>query len=177
MRLAADLEFFLRVEKWLIECRMIPKILFQKLDPRAQTPRYQTEGASGFDFHSLKEVTLRAGEVSLVPTGLAAEIPEGYEIQVRARSGLSLKAGVFLVNGIGTIDADYRGEIKIILSTLAFEPVVLPAGERIAQGILVKVEKALIEDVKELSPTLRDIGGFGSTGIAAKVPSLRDITN
>ena len=150
---------------------MALEILFQKLDPRAQIPRFQTPGASGFDFHSLKEVTLRAGEVVLVPTGLAVEIPEGYEIQVRARSGLSAKAGVFLVNGIGTIDSDYRGEIKIILSTLHLDPVVLPAGERIAQGVLMRVEKPLIQEVKELSTTVRGAGGFGSTGITTPVPS------
>src|SRR5690554_2730102 len=99
------------------------KLLFKKLCEDAVLPRYQTEGASGFDLCSVEQVVLKSGEVSLVPTGLSVEIPQGYELQIRARSGLAARKGVFLVNGIGTIDADYRGELKVIMSTCLKEPV------------------------------------------------------
>jgi len=141
------------------------KLQFQKLDPKAVIPEYQSASASGFDFHCLEHVTIRKDEVVLVRTGLAAEIPEGFEIQVRARSGLAAKMGVFLVNGVGTIDADYRGEIKIILSTCLSEPVVLKPGDRIAQGVLARVDRALIVEADALSLTDRGDGGFGSTGL------------
>lgn len=141
-----------------------PKLLFKKLLAAAVLPSYQTKAASGFDFCSTEQVILKAGEVKLVPTGLSVEIPEGYELQVRARSGLAAKKGVFLVNGIGTIDADYRGEIKIIMSTCSSEPVILEAGERVAQGVLMAVEQAEISEATELSETERGSGGFGSTG-------------
>ncbi|MGA0163170.1 MAG: dUTP diphosphatase [Bdellovibrionota bacterium] len=141
-----------------------PKLLFKKLLAAAVLPSYQTKAASGFDFCSTERVILKAGEVKLVPTGLSVEIPEGYELQVRARSGLAAKKGVFLVNGIGTIDADYRGEIKIIMSTCSSEPVILEAGERVAQGVLMAVEQAEISEATELSETERGSGGFGSTG-------------
>lgn len=140
-------------------------IRFKKLDTQAILPNYQTEGAAGFDFHSLEKAVLRPGEVSLLRTGLAIEIPAGFELQIRARSGLAAKFGVFLVNGIGTIDADYRGEIKIIMSTCGKKQVVLEAGERIAQGVLTPVHKARFEISEELSETIRGEGGFGSTGI------------
>ena len=144
---------------------MATVLRFKKLDPRATLPAYQTSGASGFDFYSTEKAVLRPGEVTLVSTGLAVEIPEGYEIQVRARSGLAAKFGVFLVNGIGTIDADYRGEIKVIMSTCGQRPVVLEAGERIAQGVLSIVEQCQIESTEALTSTVRGDGGFGSTGI------------
>lgn len=149
---------------------MLPiTVKFKKIDPRAQIPKFQSAGAAGFDFHSLKEVTLRVGEVSMVSTGLCVEIPEGYELQIRARSGLSAKLGVFLVNGVGTIDSDYRGEIKILLSTCSIDPVALAAGERIAQGVVSKIERPLIEEARELSDTIRGSGGFGSTGITSTI--------
>lgn len=141
-----------------------PKLLFKKLSAAAVLPAYQTKAASGFDLCSTERVILKAGAVKLVPTGLSVEIPEGYELQVRARSGLAAKKGVFLVNGIGTIDADYRGEIKIIMSTCSSEPVILESGERVAQGVLMAVEQAEISEATELSETERGSGGFGSTG-------------
>ncbi len=139
-------------------------IKFKKLNDRAIIPSYQTAGAAGFDFHSTEDVVLHNGRVMLVPTGLSCEIPEGYELQVRCRSGLAAKFGVFLVNGVGTIDSDYRGEIKIILSTCSNDAVHLKAGERVAQGVLAKVEQAKIEVAEELSESARGTGGFGSTG-------------
>src|SRR5665213_2506409 len=126
-------------------------IYFKKLETEALLPAYQTEGASGFDFHCLEKVVLRPGEVTLARTGLAVEIPAGFELQVRARSGLAAKSGVFLVNGVGTIDSDYRGEIKIIMSTCGHKPVVLEAGSRIAQGVLSRVERVQIEVNSELN--------------------------
>jgi dUTP pyrophosphatase len=139
-------------------------VKFLSLDPRAQLPSYQTQGAAGFDFYALEDVCLRAGEVALVRTGLAVEVPSSFELQVRARSGLAAKHGVFLVNGIGTIDSDYRGEVKIILSTISQEPVYLKAGDRIAQGVLAAVVQATLAWTSALSATERAEGGFGSTG-------------
>lgn len=141
-------------------------IKFRKLNAQAILPNYQSAGASGFDFHSVEDVTLRKGEIVLVSTGLAVEIPQGFELQVRARSGLAAKHGIFLVNGVGTIDADYRGEIKIIMSTCKDEPVRLKAGDRIAQGVLGAVIQAEISETTNLSETQRGTGGFGSTGIS-----------
>lgn len=128
----------------------MPVIRFKLLESNAVLPAYQTLGSSGFDFYSVEKAILRPGEVVLVRTGLSAEIPEGFEIQVRARSGLAAKGGVFLVNGIGTINSGSRGEIKIIMSTCGQRPVVLEAGERIAQGVLARVEQAKIEVADEL---------------------------
>ncbi len=138
---------------------------FKKLDSLAQIPHYQSLGASGFDFHSIETVVLKRGEVSLVRTGLAVEIPSGVELQIRARSGLAAKSGVFLVNGIGTIDSDYRGEIKIILSTISETPITLNAGDRIAQGVVLTIVRPRVMEVDSLSETQRGEGGFGSTGV------------
>jgi dUTP pyrophosphatase len=140
------------------------QLKFKRIHPSAKIPQYQTRGAAGFDFYSVEDAHLKAGEVSLVATGLSVEIPEGFELQIRARSGLSAKWGVFLVNGIGTVDSDYRGEIKIILSTCTSGLVYLKAGERIAQGVLTRVTQAVISETTELSETERGMGGFGSTG-------------
>lgn len=137
---------------------------FKLLHPLAKLPKYQTNESAGFDFYSVEDVELRAGEVSLVATGLAVEIPPGYELQIRARSGLAARYGVFLVNGVGTIDADYRGEMKIILSTCMSAPVSIQAGDRIAQGVLARVSKAVIFEADDLQVTSRGAGGFGSTG-------------
>src|SRR4051812_47615380 len=106
----------------------IIQMRFKKLDERAIQPAYATPGSSGFDLSSIEDVTLKNGEVILVRTGLAVEVPFGFELQIRARSGLAAKRGVFLVNGIGTIDSDYRGEVKIIMSTCLPGSVTLKAG-------------------------------------------------
>lgn len=142
------------------------QIFFKKLTPEAIIPSYKTTGAAGFDFHSTEDITIRKNEVSLVPTGLSVEIPEGYELQVRCRSGLAAKSGAFLVNGIGTIDSDYRGEVKVIMSTCLDQPLEIRKGDRIAQGVLTKAKQAEILEVGELSETARGDGGFGSTGAA-----------
>lgn len=128
-------------------------------------PRYQTAGAAGFDFCAciLEPVVLKAGGVEIFPTGVAVEIPEGYELQVRSRSGLAFKHKVTMLNGIGTIDADFRGEISVILINHGEEDFVVEPGMRIAQGVVSRYETVEWVEVEVLSETARK-GGFGSTG-------------
>ncbi|MEL7646854.1 MAG: dUTP diphosphatase [Sedimentibacter sp.] len=130
-------------------------------------PAYETKGSAGVDLQAyVKEpVVLKPMERALVPTGLFIEIPEGYEAQVRARSGLAIKHGISLVNGIGTIDSDYRGEIKVILINLGDKDFVINSGDRIAQMVFIKHEQADFEIVEELNETERGTGGFGHTGV------------
>lgn len=134
---------------------------------RHSLPKYQTAGSSGMDLvANLQEpITLHPLERALVPTGIFLEIPVGYEGQVRARSGLALKKGLSLPNGIGTIDSDYRGEVQVIVVNLSNENLVIQDGERIAQLVIIKYERVEIEEVEELSETLRNHGGFGHTGV------------
>lgn len=139
-------------------------VAFKKLSDKARIPRYETPGAAGLDLVSVEEVTLEKGKVCLVPTGLAVQVEQGYELQIRARSGLAAKHGVFLVNGVGTVDSDYRGEIKIIMSTCLDTPITLKAGERVAQAVIAKCEQARIVELADLTETARGAGGFGSTG-------------
>ena len=129
-------------------------------------PQYATPGSAGMDLRAfLKEpVSLQPGERQLVPTGLFLQIPEGYEGQVRPRSGLALKQGITCLNSPGTVDSDYRGEIKVILVNLSNEVQVLHSGDRIAQLVIQKVEKADMVIVDRLTETVRAAGGFGSTG-------------
>lgn len=130
-------------------------------------PEYATEHAAGFDLRANIdfEIVLDSLERKLIPTGLFVEIPTGYEMQVRPRSGLALKKGITVLNSPGTIDADYRGEIGVILINLSREPFVVVPGERIAQAVIAKHETAEWEEVDSLEETTRGIGGFGSTGI------------
>lgn len=132
-----------------------------------ELPIYSTPGASGMDLRANLEepVIVAPMEIKLIPTGIKAEVPLGYEIQVRARSGLALKHGISLVNGVGTIDSDYRGEIGVILINLGKEDFTINNGDRIAQLVVAKYEYAEIEEVKELTETGRDPRGFGSSGI------------
>lgn len=131
-----------------------------------QLPEYATIGSSGMDVRAnIKEpITLGSLERVLIPTGIRAEIPEGYEIQVRPRSGLALKHGIGMVNSIGTIDSDYRGDIGVILVNLSKEPFIINPNERIAQLVLAKVEKMEFVEVETLEDTERGIGGYGHTG-------------
>lgn len=133
---------------------------------KGEMPAYQSTHASGFDVRAQisEPVTLKPGERALVPTGLSFEIPEGYEIQARPRSGWALKQGMSLLNTPGTIDADYRGEVKIILVNLGQEPVRIEDQERIAQLVVCPIFQVKMERVEELSTTDRGAGGFGSTG-------------
>lgn len=130
-------------------------------------PQYMTEGSSGMDlFASLEEeVILEPGERRLIPTGISVAIPEGFEGQVRARSGLAIQKGIAVVNGPGTIDADYRGEIGVLLINLGKEPFTIRDGERIAQMVISRVSRAILQEVSDLPPTKRQGGGFGHTGI------------
>jgi dUTP pyrophosphatase len=129
-------------------------------------PSYATEGSSGMDLRAnLKEsVSIRNLERILIPTGLFIELPEGYEAQVRPRSGLAIKQGITCLNSPGTIDSDYRGEIKIILVNLSGEEQVIQPGDRIAQMVIQKVEKAHWKESEKISSTARNTGGFGHTG-------------
>ncbi|WP_215492511.1 dUTP diphosphatase [Fenollaria sporofastidiosus] len=130
-------------------------------------PQYQTENSAGVDIRASldEDLVLKAGEFKLVSTGIYLEIPSSYEVQIRARSGLSVKHGIGLVNGIGTIDSDYRGEIKVPLINFSKEDFIIENGMRIAQMVLSKYEKMDFEEVDELSDSERQDGGFGSTGV------------
>ena len=129
-------------------------------------PQYATKGASGMDIRAALDIplTLQPLERNLIPTGLFVEIPQGYEIQIRPRSGLAIKQGITCLNTPGTIDSDYRGEIKIILINLSSEEQTINPGDRIAQAIIQKTERAEFEQVEFLNNTERATGGFGHTG-------------
>jgi dUTP pyrophosphatase len=138
-----------------------------KKDHPISLPQYMTEGSSGMDlFASLeKEVTLEPGERKLIPTGISVAIPEGFEGQIRPRSGLAVQKGIGIVNGPGTIDADYRGEIGVLLINFGKEPFTIRHGDRIAQMVISQVFRATLEEVDDLPPSRRQEGGFGHTGI------------
>lgn len=140
-------------------------IRIKKLFEGAVIPKYQTKGSAGFDLHSNEDITILAGQTLLVKTGLAVEIPEGFEMQIRPRSGLALKHGITVWNSPGCVDSDYREEVGIIL-TNAGKNFTIKRGDRIAQGTVNKVESVVFEEVYEIdtSKTERK-GGFGSTGI------------
>ncbi len=147
---------------------MSMKLRFTCLNENAQAPCYQSSGASGMDLHAClqESITLEPQQVVLVPTGLAFEIPQGYEGQVRPRSGLALKHQIVVVNSPGTIDADYRGEVKIILGNWGKEAFTIEHGDRIAQFVVCPIVQVELEQAVSLSETSRGAGGFGSTGKA-----------
>ena len=134
-------------------------------DDDLELPSYATPHAAGMDLRTSEDIRLEPGERTLAPTGLAIEIPEGYEGQVRPRSGLAIKHGVTCLNTPGTIDADYRGELKVILVNLGSDSVFFERGTRIAQLVIARYEKVEIELAEELSETARAAGGFGHTGV------------
>lgn len=127
-------------------------------------PEYKSKGASGFDLVSIRSLWLHPKKTVIVPTGLFLELPEGYELQVRARSGFTVKNDIIVKNGIGTIDSDYRGEIGVILYNIGKRSVYIEKGERIAQGVIVPIVRAIFEHVKEVKSTERGRNGYGSTG-------------
>ncbi len=145
------------------------KIFVKRLrkDHSVSLPQYMTEGASGMDlFASLeKEVILEPGERRLIPTGIAVAIPVGFEGQVRPRSGLAIQKGIGILNGPGTIDSDYRGEIGVLLVNFGKERLTVRNGERIAQMVISQVFRTTLEEVEDLPSTRRQGGGFGHTGI------------
>ena len=142
------------------------KVLVKKLNPKAELPKYKTEGSSGMDLMALIEnpITIKPQNSALIPTGLSIAIPEDTEVQIRPRSGLAAKSSISVLNTPGTIDSDYRGEIKIILFNHGKEEFTVNNNDRIAQMILMPVLKAEFEEVEELPKTIRGSGGFGSTG-------------
>jgi dUTP pyrophosphatase len=145
------------------------KIFVKRLrkDHAVPLPQYMTEGASGMDlFASLeKEVILEPGERRLIPTGIAVAIPIGFEGQVRPRSGLAIQKGIGILNGPGTIDSDYRGEIGVLLINFGKESITIRNGERIAQMVVSQIFRTTLEEIEDLPATLRQGGGFGHTGI------------
>ncbi|MGI6203950.1 MAG: dUTP diphosphatase [Anaerovoracaceae bacterium] len=130
-------------------------------------PAYETEGSAGMDIKAMLDspVTILPGRRALIPTGLYIELPPGYEAQIRARSGLAIKKGICLSNGVGTIDSDYRGEIGVGLVNLGEEPFTVNDGDRIAQMVIARYERAEFDVTDELDETERGAGGFGHTGV------------
>lgn len=147
-----------------------PSIAFLRLNPEKDQdiplPRYMTAQSAGMDICAAVEgdLVLNAGSICLVPTGFAMALPDGFEAQIRPRSGLAVKYGISIINAPGTIDADYRGEVKIAMINLGKEPVTLKRGDRIAQMVIQKVYQARIDVVQRLDDTDRSAGGFGHTG-------------
>jgi dUTP pyrophosphatase len=140
----------------------------KKLHPDAIIPTYATKGSAGFDLASIEEVVILPGDTVLVRTGLSFEIPEGYELEIRPRSGNSLNTKLRLSNSPGTIDSDYRGEIKFILDNIMTKfpnPLIITKGQRLGQALLKKVEQAEIVEMTDLTETERGANGFGSSGI------------
>jgi len=137
-----------------------------KIRPDAVLPQYQTAGAAGADLHACMDepIILQPMERRVIPTGLAMSIPEGFEVQIRARSGMSIKHGITMVNGIGTIDADYRGEVGVLAINLGQEVFTIEPGMRIAQMVLARYEVARWNEVTVLDETTRGAGGYGSSG-------------
>ena len=142
------------------------KVLIKKLDPSVKLPNYKTEGSSGMDLMAFLKnpVTIPPGKSELIPTGLSIAIPDDTEVQIRPRSGLAAKSNISVLNTPGTIDSDYRGEIKIILFNHSDNEFIVNNNDRVAQMVLMPVLKVEFEEVKELPNTIRGTGGFGSTG-------------
>ena len=143
------------------------EILIKRLSKDVALPKYETEGSSGLDLaaHTDKQIKILPGKSEIIPTGLAVAIPKNFEIQIRPRSGLAAKSQISVLNTPGTIDADYRGELKVILINLSDKVFIVKKGLRIAQMVLCPVVKATFKEVTELEDTERGSGGFGSTGI------------
>lgn len=147
-----------------------PSIRFLRLDPDKNVdiplPRYMTAKSSGMDIYAAlqEDLVLAPGRICLVPTGFAMALPDGFEAQIRPRSGLAVKHGIGVVNAPGTIDADYRGEVKIALINFGQASVILKRGDRIAQMVIQQVYQARIKEVDQLDDTDRSVGGFGHTG-------------
>ena len=143
------------------------EILIKKLSKDVPLPKYETDGSSGLDLAAWidKNIRINPGKSEIIPTGLAVAIPKNYEIQIRPRSGLAAKNQISVLNTPGTIDADYRGEIKVILINLSDKSFIVEKGLRIAQMVLCPIVKAKLKEVESLEDTKRGSGGFGSTGI------------
>ena len=142
------------------------EILIKRLSKEVPLPKYETDGSSGLDLAAFvdKNIEIKPGKSNIIPTGLAVAIPKDFEIQIRPRSGLAAKNQISVLNTPGTIDADYRGELKIILINLSNKSFIVEKGLRIAQMVLCPVVKAKFKEVESLDDTKRGSGGFGSTG-------------
>ena len=142
------------------------KILIKRLSKEVSLPKYETSGSSGMDLAANIDVNINIdpGKIAIIPTGLALSIPKGFEVQIRPRSGLAAKQKISVLNTPGTIDADYRGEIKVILINLGQEPFKVEKGLRIAQMVVCPIVQAQLKEVDDLNETERGKGGFGSTG-------------
>jgi dUTP pyrophosphatase len=140
-------------------------VKIKKTSQFAIIPQYQSEQAAGFDFHAAEETTIMPGETALIDTGLSFEIPPQYELQIRPRSGLSAKTGIRVSNSPGTVDADFRGSVKVILHNTGTTPFRVNLNDRIAQGVIAPVYRAVFEVTEELSETQRGDSGFGSSGV------------
>ena len=143
------------------------EILIKRLSREVPLPKYETDGSSGLDLAAYieKNIEIKPGKSQIIPTGLAVAIPKDFEIQIRPRSGLAAKNQVSVLNAPGTIDADYRGELKVILINLSNKSFIVEKGLRIAQMVLCPVVKANLKEVESLEDTKRGSGGFGSTGV------------
>ena len=141
------------------------KILVKKFNKNIKLPVYKTSGSSGMDIaaHIKNKITINPGRTAMIPTGISVAIPKDYEIQIRPRSGLAANKGISVLNTPGTVDSDYRGEIKVILINLSKKPFGIKSGDRIAQIVVCPVTKAEFMEVKQLPKTTRGKGGFGST--------------
>ena len=146
-------------------CGTLVWVDFKRLNERARVPEYKTCGAAGFDWFAGKDAILEPGEMQLIPTGISVAIPDGFEIQIRPRSGLVWNYGLTVANAPGTIDSDYRGEIRILLYNLGAETQAVHVGDRIAQGVIGAVCRANFMERIDLDKTERGAGGFGSTGV------------
>lgn len=156
--------FLIRARLSKLEAHDAPTVKIKRLHAGAVLPKYATSGAAGMDLHTVDDIELMADDWKLVKLGFAMELPVGWEAQVRPRSGLALKNAVTVLNTPGTIDADYRGEVGVILVNLGPHRFEAKAGDRIAQMVIARVPQAKLVEVEALSETQRGAGGFGSTG-------------
>ena len=143
------------------------EVLIKRLSKNIELPKYETNGSSGMDLSANieKQIKIEPGKTSIIPTGISVSIPKNFEIQIRSRSGLAAKNQISVLNSPGTIDADYRGELKVILINLSNKIFVVERGTRIAQMVLCPIVKAKVKEVDNLDDTDRGAGGFGSTGL------------
>ena len=143
------------------------EVLIKRLSKNIELPKYETNGSSGMDLSANieKQIKIEPGKTSVIPTGISVSIPKNFEIQIRSRSGLAAKSQISVLNSPGTIDADYRGEIKVILINLSNTTFVVERGARIAQMVLCPIVKAKFKEIDNLDNTDRGTGGFGSTGL------------
>jgi dUTP pyrophosphatase len=151
-------------EYGILNLPLADRVLVKKLRPDAVLPSYKKSGDAGFDLHAVEETVIHSGMVAIIPTGLAFAIPKGLEMQVRMRSGAALKTPLIVANAPGTIDSGYRGEVGIIVRNLGQNPFTVAKGERIAQGVIAPVVKALFIETDSLPDSERGADGYGSTG-------------